>query len=185
MKGLIGIAIAVAVLFGGPIVAWLQWAYASLKARTQTLPSLSGIFSATVTIPIWKALALVVAFWLISGGVTLPIPSLPTNWNLPSWLPSFISKADAAVYVYEKDASSVPNEVAAAIDKLNRERKITASQYEHDTKNGIGGVPEQYKAAVVAAEAAGLPALVASAGSKVLKVTKDPRTIADVIGGVP
>jgi len=94
-------------------------------------------------------------------------------------------KATAATYVYEKDDTAVPSEVKVALDKLNRERKIVATVFEQDEKDGTGDTPEQYKVPLAAAKQAGLPALVATAGAKVLKVVKDPKTVAAVMEGVP
>lgn len=94
-------------------------------------------------------------------------------------------KATAATYVYEKGDFAVPNPVKAALDKLNRERKIVATMFEDDTTDGDENVPEQYKVPLAAAKEAGLPSLVAHSGSKVLKVTKDPKTEEDVYKGVP
>ena len=69
----------------------------------------------------------------------------------------------------------------AALDKLNRERKIIANSFEQDTKDGQGEVPDQYKVPLQAAKAAGLPALVITAGATVLKVVKNPKTEAEVM----
>ncbi len=129
---------------------------------------------------------MLLAAWVLGALTFAPLPDVG-GFTLPSWswLPSIASKADKATYVYEKDMTAIPNEVQSALNKLNRDRKILASVYEHDTKNGNQTVPEQYKVAVTAADASGLPSLVATAGARVLKVTKDPKTEADVLGGVP
>lgn len=99
-------------------------------------------------------------------------------------LPS-VSKADAATYVYEKDDGGVPAAVMSGLNKLNTERKILATVFEQDTTNGDGKTPAQYVVPLEAAKKNGLPSLVATAGARVLKVTKDPRTEEAVIGGVP
>lgn len=104
-------------------------------------------------------------------------PSIP-------WLP-VLTKATAATYVYEKDQHAIPAPVLAALDKLNRERKIVATVFEQDTKDGTGETPEQYEVPLAAATNAGLPALVATNGSKVLRVVKNPQTEAAVLEAVP
>jgi hypothetical protein len=98
--------------------------------------------------------------------------------------PSPTVAATAAAYIYEKDATAIPSEVAAAINRLNRERKITATLFEQDSRDGDDEVPDQYKAALAAAKQAGLPALVVMAGETVLKVVKDPKTEAAVMEAV-
>jgi len=92
--------------------------------------------------------------------------------------------ATAATYVYEKDDGGVPPPVAAALDKLNRERPgFVASPFEDDTVDGAGETPEQYKVAKDAAKK--LPSLVVQAGTKVLKVVEDPKTLEQVMEAVP
>lgn len=122
--------------------------------------------------------AMCVGVWLIvtGGGVSAP------SFQLPS---IFARHATAAVYVYEKDTTSIPTGVASGLNRLNRERHIVATSQEVDTKNGSGEVPAQYKVPVAAAQSAGLPALVATNGARVLKVTKAPATEEQTIGGVP
>lgn len=95
--------------------------------------------------------------------------------------PLLPSKATSVVYVYEKDLHVVPNQVQSAINKLNRERKVTASIFDKDTVDGSGETPEQYKVALEAAKQAGLPCLVIQSGNVVLKVVKDPKTEQSVL----
>ena len=95
------------------------------------------------------------------------------------------SPATAAVYVYEKDAGPIPAGVTVGLDRLNRERRIVATLLEHDSTDGSGDVPDQYRAALEAARKAGLPAVVALAGQTVLRVTPAPTTAAAVLEAVP
>lgn len=90
--------------------------------------------------------------------------------------PDPTTKATAATYVYEKGQAGIPPAVLAGLNRLNRERKIVATLYEQDSTDGDDDVPDQYKVPLAAARNAGLPALVVTAGSEVLKVLKDPRT---------
>lgn len=94
-------------------------------------------------------------------------------------------KPTAAVYVYEKDSGGVPSPVMTGLNRLNREKKLLSTAFEEDSPNGSGEVPKQYKAAVAAARESGLPALVVTAGDKVLKVIKAPKTEAAVMEAVP
>lgn len=98
-------------------------------------------------------------------------------------LPGIGGKATAVTYFYEKDQHQTPGEVAAALDKLNREG-IVADQRDVDTPSGSGAIPAMYRISQPAAIAAGLPALVVMAGDKVRTVVKAPTTEAQVIEAV-
>ena len=107
-------------------------------------------------------------------------PGLPNQ-------PSPSQKATAATYIYEKDTTAVPSEVQAALGKLNVDRledSFIASVFEQDTTDGDGDIPDQYKVPLQAAKEAGLPALVVTSGTLVLKVVKNPQTEQDVLGAV-
>jgi hypothetical protein len=97
-------------------------------------------------------------------------------------VPGFVSpaKVDAVTYVYEKDNGSVPPPVLAALNTLN-ERGIMATVFEEDTTDSDGQVPEQYREVLPAAREAGLPALVASGGGKVVRTIKAPTTTEQVL----
>lgn len=112
--------------------------------------------------------------WIVLGG---QLPGCPTL------SPSV--QATAATYVYEKDDGSVPPPVLAALNRLNRERKLAATAFEDDTLDGQGQVPDQYQVPLAAAQEAGLPALVVTGGDKVLNVVKDPKTEEAVMEAVP
>jgi hypothetical protein len=86
------------------------------------------------------------------------------------------SKVTDVVYVYEKDKGAVPSGVLVGLDRLRRERNIAAITFERDTKDGTGRTPPQREAALKAANEAGLPAIVVSAGGQVLRVVKSPTT---------
>ena len=93
---------------------------------------------------------------------------------------------DQVVYVYEKDDGPVPRPVAGALMEinLNEALKIEATEFESDTVDPDGDVPEQYQAALAAAKEAGLPALVVLAGDRVVKVIKDPSTMEQVMESI-
>lgn len=95
------------------------------------------------------------------------------------------STATAAVYVYEKDASPVPVGVTVGLNRINRERQIVATLLEADTTDGDGDVPDQYRPALDAAKAKGLPALVVLAGSTVLAVVNAPTDADAIVRAVP
>lgn len=111
-------------------------------------------------------------------------PDTPTIPPVPPVDPT--TKPTAATYIYEKDdTGSVPAPVASAINKLNLEKKIIATIFEEDTTEiGTGQTPRQYKAALDAARAAGLPALVVTAGDKVMRVVKAPKTEQEVLEAI-
>lgn len=112
-----------------------------------------------------------VLLWLHVQGGVLPGPPSPST------------KATAAVYVYEKDATAIPSAVFAAIDKLNR-AGIVATTFDKDIVDGGRQVPDQYKAPLAAATQVGLPSLVVVAGEKVLKVVKNPSTESAILEAV-
>lgn len=93
---------------------------------------------------------------------------------------------DQVVYVYEKDDGPVPRPVAGALMSinLNESLKIEATEFESDTVDPDGDVPEQYQAALAAAKEAGLPALVVLAGDTVVKVIKNPSTMEQVMESI-
>lgn len=113
--------------------------------------------------------------WLAFYGGTIP--------GCPA--PFVTTKATAATYVWEKDKGGIPAGVMSGLNKLNVEKKILATEFEEDTKDGTGETPEQYKVPLAAAKDAGVPALVVTANTKVLKVVKDPKTEEEVLGAVP
>jgi hypothetical protein len=117
-------------------------------------------------------LALIVGGLMLLNGGKLPVPTVRPQ------------KATAVTYVYEKDVTAVPVPVLVAINRLNREKKVVASHFEVDTKDGDEQVPDQYKVPKAAAEEVGLPALVVTAGEKVLAVVKDPKTTEQVLEAV-
>lgn len=132
---------------------------------------------------------LVTGLLLLAGTPLLPLPGDPITCPAPSPAPATPrpvspSTVTAVVYVYEKDAGPVPPAVAAGLDRLNRERKVTATLFEQDTVDGTGETPEQYKPALAAAKAATLPALVVLSGTAVAKTVKAPKTADDVLASI-
>ena len=88
------------------------------------------------------------------------------------------SGVDRVTYVYEKDNTIIPKPVAYALQKLNEDETagILASEFEQNTTDGNGEIPDQYKIALETAKEAGLPALVVQSGDRVVKVVKNPTT---------
>lgn len=178
MISTIAIILVVALLF----LPWGTIGAAAVSAAQRfkpTLPSFNPL-AVKVELPIWKVAVLIGAFWLVSGGLSMQGCKLPSEWPA---IPTWTTKATAATYVWEKDQGGVPAAVMSGLNKLNTERKIIATEFERDTKNGNQQIPAQYKVAVEAAKE--LPALVAQSGDRVLKVTKSPKTEDDVLKGVP
>jgi hypothetical protein len=125
-------------------------------------------------------------FVLIAAGLVLifGLPTLPAiQW--PGVVVATPEIATAAVYVYEKDESAIPVGVTVGLNRLNRERHIVATLLEADTTDGSGDVPEQYREALAAATASGLPALVVLSGSTVLSVTPAPTDPDAILRAVP
>ena len=122
---------------------------------------------------------------VVVGGAP-PVVIKPDDPTKPDAPPSVdpATKATAATYVYEKDQGGVPSAVMYGLNRVNRENKIIATVFEQDSTDGTGDTPEQYKAAVTAAKAAGLPCLVVLAGSTVLRTVKAPTTEAAVMEAV-
>jgi hypothetical protein len=129
---------------------------------------------------------MLIAAWILGAmtfAQTTSVPSFDFPW--PISFQFFTAKATAATYVYEKDTTKIPNEVESALNKLNRDNKIIATVFEQDTTDGNGKTPLQYVVALDAFKTAGgAPVLVVQAGQRVLKVVKDPKTEADVMGAV-
>lgn len=120
-----------------------------------------------------------------TGPATPPVVVDPT---VPPVVPPATppnTTATAATFIYEKDQHEVPKPVLAALNRLNREKKIYATILEADTTDGTGQVPEQYKVALAAAKQKGLPCLVVTSGANVLTIVSNPKTEADVLKAVP
>lgn len=80
-------------------------------------------------------------------------------------------KVDRVTYVYEKDDGGVPPQIAKAMMDMNAVG-IVATEFEDDTVDGDGQVPDQHKVADTAAKDVGQPCLVSQAGEKVIRVIK-------------
>lgn len=88
---------------------------------------------------------------------------------------------DRVTYVYEKDQTAVPREVAAALTKINASQVgIVAGEFERDSKTGLDQVPEQYRTALAAALKAGLPCLVVQSGEAIVRTVQNPTTESQV-----
>lgn len=115
---------------------------------------------------------------MLAGTPVLPVPDRVVQ------VPETVKTPTAVVYVYEKDESAIPVGVTAGINRLNRDRKLTATLFERDTVDGSGHTPDQYRQALVAAKEATLPALVVLSGSSVVRVVKAPKTEGDVLEAI-
>jgi hypothetical protein len=118
--------------------------------------------------------------WVRDNGWKWPtIPEIVTPATPPA-----PTKPTSVTYIYEKDNGGVPSPVSVALDKLNR-KGILATTFEEDSVDGQGEIPEQYKVSLKAAQDAGLPAVVAMAGDKVLRVVKAPTNEVQVLELAP
>lgn len=119
----------------------------------------------------------------VAGKPVIPPTDPPTDPDDPP--DTNPKKIDRVTYIFEKDQNNVPRPVSFALQRLNAEYKdVVATEFEEDTVDGAGEVPEQYKIALEAARKAGLPALVIQAGKTVVKVVKAPTTEAGVMDEV-
>ena len=141
----IGIAIAVCVLFGGALVAGIRSAAAFLWPRLTRLPSLGGIFSAKLELEWWKVGALLLALWFVSGGVTwhgCKLPSVPGfPWPIVSTKPTLI------VLLYEADYGEPPAYAAGAVNELRKSGRIVRMM-DDDPATGINTVPAEVAPAI-------------------------------------
>lgn len=109
----------------------------------------------------WLIVLIIVALLMFSdGGGGIVPPTDPT----------------AVVYVHEQRQTPVPPAVMSGLNRLNVERKIVATIFDKDSKDGDGKTPEQYVKPLAAANESGLPSLVVMAGDTVRRVVKDPKT---------
>lgn len=119
-------------------------------------------------------ICLLAAAWLaFGGGLNIPWPNLTPT------------KATAATYFHEKDDTPVPSPVRSALNRLNRERNIIATEHEVDATDADSQIPDQYKVSLPAARSAGLPSFVVMGGETVLKVVKDPKAEEQLMEAVP
>lgn len=103
----------------------------------------------------------------------------------PTIPPPLTTKLTRAIYVYEKDQGAVPPQVAGALNAINKQALrdgsgFVATEFEEDTLDGTGQVPDQFKIAKETASKAGLPCLVVLAGDKIVRVVKAPKTAREV-----
>ena len=120
--------------------------------------------------------------FLLAAGLFLlagPLPDVP--WP---FLAMTAPAVTAAVYVYEKDATSIPTGVVVGLNLLNRERGVVATLLEADATDGDGEIPDQYRPALLAAKDRGLPALVVLSGSTVVSIVQAPADSDAVTGAV-
>lgn len=150
-------------------------------------PKADDVFLATATInnPDPLEPPFVAMRWVKVGGVAPQPPPVEPDKPSPVEPTPSIDKATAATYVYEKDEGAVPSGVLVGLDRLNREKKITASAVDVDVVDGNGETPDQFKAAFAAAREHGLPVLIVTAGDKVIRTVAKPATESQVWEAVP
>lgn len=123
---------------------------------------------------------------VVSGKAPQPPPVVAPNVPpvVTPTTPSTPTSITAATYVFEKDQTAVPNGVRVALNRINRETSIVATEFEQNSFDGSDEIPDQYKAALLEAKSVGLPALVVLSGDKVVRSVKDPRTESAVMEAV-
>lgn len=171
------------------------------RVQSVRLPSMAGLLAiARVAVGCCSIGLAAAAFWrrkdaddirsaigmlLLSSGLLMfgcdqHLPLVDIEWK-PSPVRPVDLKATSAVYVYEKNDGPVPPAVTAAIDKINREKKVLASLFEDDTTDGSGDVPDQYKPALEAAKKASIPAFVVLSGTTAVAVVASPKSIEEMM----
>jgi hypothetical protein len=152
------------------------------RLRLTLTPAANGCY---VVVCDWNEAPYGLALHRVDVGGTAPVPFDPDDPNQPPKPdPNQPSKILRLTYVYEKDQSSPPRPVASVLQQLNADGLVDAAEFEKDTVDGDGQVPDQFKVALEAAKKAGLPALVVEYEAGPPKVVKDPKTEADVRGAL-
>jgi hypothetical protein len=156
------------------------------NVKTATKFALETVLQKTGKIAAWQGF--VTGMDTLTAGMDLPV--LVNTYQLvqaklggpvnPDPPPVPQPGAKQVTYVFEKDQTSVPPQVAAELQRLNAAGLAIATEFEDDTVNGLGVTPLQYKTALDAARAVGLPALVVQTGGTVTKTVKAPTTAAQV-----
>ncbi len=98
--------------------------------------------------------------------------------------PGPVIKGSQITYVYEKDDGAVPPHIYGALQTLATKVSL-ASTFEEDTVDGSGETPDQFKLPLAEAKKEGLPALVYTKDSAVIKVIKAPKTEAEALSIAP
>ncbi len=92
--------------------------------------------------------------------------------------PSQITSID---YVYERDATRIPQDIRSWLREVNEKTDIVASEIDDDTVDPSGNL----RTSIKEAKKAGIPALVVMAGEKALKIVLNPQNRDDLKGIVP
>jgi len=111
-------------------------------------------------------------------------PEVPENPPQPPNDPPLTRKVRRITYVYEKDQNQVPKPIAAALQAINADGSVVATEFEEDSTDGTGDTPDQYKKALELARKAGLPSLVVEYSSGDPKVVNDPKTEKEVMEAI-
>ena len=148
-------------------------------ASWQPYVDATAALTASMTMP-----ELVNFYTLAAGRLASPtVPPIVPPIQPPVIPPT--TTATAAVYVYEQRDNSIPRPVAVALQQLNAgDSGVVCSEFDDDTLNGLDQTPKQFRTALEAARAAGIPCLVVLSGDTVLKVVPNPQTAADVTGAI-
>ena len=170
--------VGVALIVHGPKLASVLWSRAK-KLRAPS-PAVCGIIAACIVLACMLLGCAGIGYVIGSGWKVVPVPPGPPTPDVvvPPDAPAV--KILRATYVFEKDDGGVPSGVRTALDKLNRQG-IIATDFEDDTKDASGDVPEQYKIALAEAQKASLPAFVVEGDNGKVKVVKKPTTEAECL----
>jgi hypothetical protein len=119
----------------------------------------------------------------IGGGTAPADPTKPVDPAKPQ-PPN--QKITRVTWVWEKDDGPIPRYVATALQKLSDPAggySVVATDFEDDTTDGDGQVPDQYKLALETSKTTGVPVLVLQSDGIVVKTMK-PKTEAEILEAV-
>jgi len=145
------------------------------RLRITLTPATAGVY---VVVCDWNQEPYGLALHRVTIGGTAPADPTdpPSDPNAPPQPPDPSRKCLRVTYVYEKDQSSPPRPVQAALQAINASGGVVASDFEDDTVDGSGETPDQYVTALAEATKAGLPALVVEFSDGTVRVVNDPKT---------
>jgi len=153
------------------------------RLRLTLTPAQPGCY---VVVCDWNQEPYGLALHRVTIGGTAPVPPIVPNPDDPNPppIPNPNRTALRATYVFEKDQSSPPRAVQSALQQLNAAGSVVASDFEDDTVDGTGEVPDQYVVAAAEAKKAGIPVLVVEFSDGTVRVVKDPKTAEQVTEAV-
>jgi hypothetical protein len=180
---IIGAAGVLLVVFGAPLLYAAKAVGGFIAARfpKRAPVSLSGIFSAELTIKWWKVFVLLACLWLMAGGGGLKLPT----WTWPAF-PVIAPKPTLIVMLHEATNGPLSSEAIGAANELTAAGR-EVRMIDDDVTDGLGEVPDWLKPALEPGHAVmggtdgKEKALVLLSGDRVLKAIKMPPTRPEIV----